>query len=293
MLISIPATSANLGPGFDTLGLAINFRNKILIKPAKYFSSNIKGEGADSYKIRKNILFFKIFYYYFYKLTECRENFSFDFTNKIPISRGLGSSSAVITGAISSAYAMADIPIEKKIVLDLALEYEKHPDNITSTVMGGFNVSCIENGKVYSKKFDIPSYLKAVIVIPNRSISTNKSRKSLSKVFSSEEVIYSLSRSSFMTAIFATGSWEELRVASKDMLHQTARMNAVPELFDIQNISLENGALMSTLSGSGSSFLTLCYEEDSFRIFTKLRNSFPKFRVLLSSLTNYGIIFKS
>lgn len=293
MLISIPATSANLGPGFDTLGLAINFRNKILITPSKYFSSTVEGEGANSYKIRKNLLFFKIFYYYFDKLTGCRDNFTFNFLNKIPISRGLGSSSAMIAGAISSAYAMANIPVPKKVVLDLALKYENHPDNLTSTIMGGFNVSCIDNGRVYSKKFNIPDYLKAVIVIPNRSISTNQSRNSLPQNFTSEEVIYSLSRSSLMTALFATNSWDELRVASKDMLHQTARMNSIPELFDIQNISLDNGALMSTLSGSGSSFLTLCYEEDSFRISKELRNSFPNFRVLLSSLTNYGIIFKS
>ena len=293
MLISIPATSANLGPGFDTLGLAIDLRNKILIEPSKYFSSSIKGEGENSYKIRKNTLFFKIFYYYFYKLTGSKEPFDFKFINKIPISKGLGSSSAMVTGAIASAYAMARVPVKKKIILNLALNYENHPDNITSTVMGGFNVSCIDNGQIYSKKFHIPSYLRAIIVIPNKTISTSQSRNNLPKHFSSKEVIYSLSRSSLMTALFATSSWEELRIASKDMLHQTTRMNDIPELFDIQSISLKNGALMSTLSGSGSSFFILCYEQDSFRISNILRNYFPKFIIFPSSLTNYGIIFKS
>ncbi len=101
-----------------------------------------------------------------------RDNFRFEFNNKIPISRGLGSSSAVIVAALASAFVAAKERYSKRKILNLALEYEPHPDNITPAVMGGFNVACIEDDKVYSKKRKIPDYLRAVLVIPNKTIST-------------------------------------------------------------------------------------------------------------------------
>ncbi|CAA6804940.1 MAG: Homoserine kinase (EC [uncultured Sulfurovum sp.] len=298
MFVSVPATSANLGPGFDTLGLAINFRNEVNIKPSRFFSVSTRGEGAENPHIRKNILFMNIFNKQFskikgYKEGEKRENFRFEFTNRIPISRGLGSSSAVITAALTSAYVAAGERYSKRKLLNLALEYEPHPDNITPAVMGGFNVACIEEKKVYSKKRKVPDYLRAVIVVPNKTISTAKSRNVLPDLYRTEEMVYSLSRSSFMTALFMTESWDLLKIASKDMLHQTRRMKQLPDLFEVQKIALSNGALMSTLSGSGSTFFSLCYADDAEKIHKALAVKFPKFRVYTKTLDNYGVTSKN
>ncbi len=164
MFISVPATSANLGPGFDSLGLAISLRNEIIIKPSRFLSVSTKGEGADNPHIRKNLLFMNIFNKQYEILKGRRDNFRFEFNNKIPISRGLGSSSAVIVAALASAFVVAKERYSKRKILNLALEYEPHPDNITPAVMGGFNVSCVEDDKVYSKKRKMPDYLKAGLV---------------------------------------------------------------------------------------------------------------------------------
>lgn len=298
MFVSVPATSANLGPGFDTLGLAINLRNEITIKPSRFFSVSTRGEGAENPHIRKNILFMNIFNKQFekikgYKGYERKENFRFEFTNRVPISRGLGSSSAVITAALTAAYVAAGERYNKRKILNLALEYEPHPDNITPAVMGGFNVACVEENKVYSKKRKVPDYLRAVLVVPNKTISTAKSRTVLPDLYRSEEIVYSLSRASFMTSLFMTESWDLLKIASKDMLHQTRRMEQMPELFDVQKIALSNGALMSTLSGSGSTFFTLCYADDAEKIHTALAKKFPKFRVFTKTLDNYGVTSKA
>ncbi len=298
MFVSVPATSANLGPGFDTLGLAINFRNEITIKPSRFFSVSTRGEGSENPHIRKNILFMNIFNKQFakikgYKEGDRRENFRFEFTNRIPISRGLGSSSAVITAALTSAYVAAGERYNKRRILNQALEYEHHPDNITPAVMGGFNVACIDDGKVYSKKRKVPEYLRAVLVIPNKTISTAKSRNVLPDLYRTEEMIYSLSRSSFMTSLFMTESWDLLKIASKDMIHQTRRMKQLPDLFEVQKTALENGALMSTLSGSGSTFFSLCYADDEAKIHEELAKKFPKFRVFTKTLDNYGVTSKS
>ena len=298
MFISVPATSANLGPGFDTLGLAINLRNEIIIKSSRFFSVSTHGEGAENAHIRKNILFMNIFNKQYQKLkakdgTKKKENFRFEFKNKIPISRGLGSSSAVITAALTSAYVVAGERYNKRKILNLALEYEPHPDNITPAVMGGFNVACVEDKKVYSKKRKVPEYLRAVLVIPNKTISTAKSRTVLPDLYRTEEMVYSLSRSAFMTSLFMTESWDLLKIASKDKIHQTRRMKQMPELFEVQKTALQHGALMSTLSGSGSTFFTLCYADDAPKIHNALAQKFPKYRVFTKTLDNYGVTSKS
>lgn len=293
MFVSVPATSANLGPGFDTLGLAVDLRNEIIIKPSKFLSVSTHGEGADNPKIKKNTLFLNIFHENYKRLTDRTDNFRFEFYNRIPISRGLGSSSAVIVASLSAAYTAAGVKYTKREILNQALRYENHPDNITPAVMGGFNVACVENGRVYSKKRRLPDYLKAVVVVPNRTISTAKSRTVLPKVYKKEEAIYSLSRSSYMTALFMSESWDLLRIASKDKLHQSRRMKMMPELFDVQKMALKNGALMSTLSGSGSTFFSLAYEKDAPKIAQALSSRFPRFRVMVLDLDNYGVTAKA
>lgn len=294
MLVNVPATSANLGPGFDTLGLAVELRNEIIIKPSKFLSVSTHGEGADNPKIKKNTLFLSIFNEHYARLTDGRsDNFRFEFHNRIPISRGLGSSSAVIVAALSAAYTAAGAKHTKREILNLALRYEKHPDNITPAVMGGFNVACVEGERVYSKKRRMPEYLRAVVVVPNRTISTAQSRTILPKSYKKEEAVYSLSRAAYMTALFMSESWELLRIASKDKLHQARRMKMMPELFDVQKVALKHGALMSTLSGSGSTFFNLGYEKDSDKIAEVLQSRFPKFRVFTLMLDNNGVITKS
>jgi homoserine kinase len=293
MFVSVPATSANLGPGFDTLGLAVDLRNEITIKPSKFLSLSTHGEGAQNPKIKKNTLFLNIFNENYKRLTGRTDNFRFEFRNNIPISRGLGSSSAVIVAALSGAYMAAGTRYNKREILNQALKYEHHPDNITPAVMGGFNVACVEGNRVYSKKRRMPDYLKAVVVVPNRTISTARSRTVLPKIYKKEETVYSLSRAAYMTALFMSESWDLLRIASKDKLHQARRMKMMPELFDVQKVALRHGALMSTLSGSGSTFFNLAYDKDAKKIAQELQKRFPQFRVFTLSLDNNGVTTQS
>lgn len=294
MLISVPATSANLGPGFDTLGLSVNLRNEIVIKPSRFLSISTKGEGASNPRIKRNTMFLNIFNEHYKKLSGGKYNtFRFEFTNRIPISRGLGSSSAVIVAALTAAHVAAKVKYNKRKILNLALRYEPHPDNITSAVMGGFNVSCLYEGRVYSKKHRLPNYLKAVLVIPNKTISTNKSRSVLPTSYHKDEVVFSLSHAAYMTALFMNESWDQLRIAARDRLHQDRRMAMMPELFRVQSLAMEHGALMSTLSGSGSTFFTLCYEDDARKIAQALESAFGEFRVMVCDLDNLGVLNKS
>lgn len=286
--VSVPATSANLGPGFDTLGLAISLRNELRIKPARFTSISIKGEGSQNPKLRADNFFVNIFTEFFQNLTGEKEHFRFSFLNKIPISRGLGSSSAVIIGAIGAAYDAAQVPLPKEKLLNLAINYESHPDNITPAVMGGFNIAIVERNQVISSKKELPRYLKAVMVIPNKSISTNYSRTTLPKKYSRRDCVFNISRCSMLATAFFTEDWDLLKACSKDKIHQDYRMKALPALFEVQKLALENGALMSTLSGSGSSFFNMVHQDDAKRLQKALRERFPDFGVYTYDFDNTG-----
>jgi len=291
--VTVPATSANLGPGFDTLGLALKIKNQVSIKPAKFHSVSLKGEGAHNPILKDNNMFIAIFNDFYNNLSQKKRNFRFEFENQIPLSRGLGSSSAVIVSAIASAYAIEEIELPKDKLLNLALAYESHPDNITPAVMGGFNVASVQDNEVKYITKSIPKSLSAVVVVPNRPISTQLSRKTLPYKYSKEDAIFNIAHSSLLTAAFMSENWDMLKVASQDKFHQKYRMKQMPELFEVQKTALNSGALMSTLSGSGSTLFSICYFEDAKKIEKELRAKFPHFKVFISGFDNYGVRVES
>ena len=289
MVITVPATSANLGPGFDTLGLALNLRNEIEIKPAEYTSIEIYGENAEYLKSLKRNFFVEIFNDIYKNLTGKVDNFSFKFNNKIPLSRGLGSSSAVIVAAITAAYEMAQVPYKKDKIINTALAYEPHPDNITPATLGGFCVAKLRKNKVFFLKKFIPTTLRAVIVIPNKPVSTAKSRNSLKAQYPLKDVVTNISSTAMITAAFFSEKFDILKYVVEDKIHQENRMKNIPELFKIREIALREGALMSTLSGSGSTFFNLAYKDDGYNIYSALKDNFKDFNVKILYFDNIGV----
>jgi homoserine kinase len=289
MVITVPATSANLGPGFDTLGLALNLRNEIEILPSERQEIEIYGENADFLRKLPRNYFVDIFSEHYKYLTDKEPKFKFKFNNKIPLSRGLGSSSAVIIAAITAAYEAAQVPYKKDKIINLALNYEPHPDNITPAALGGFCVSKLRKNRVYFLKKFIPTYLKAVIVIPNRPISTQRSREALKKNYPLKDVVTNISSSSMITAAFFSEKFDILKYVVEDKIHQENRMKLVPDLFKVREIALREGALMSTLSGSGSTFFNLAYKDDAYSIYAALKDNFKDFTVKILNFDNLGV----
>ncbi len=288
MKIRIPATSANLGPGFDSLGLAISLYNYVTIIPYTCQSISIKGEGSNRPRLKVNNVFVSVFKEIYQELEGKKQNFRFEFENNIPFSRGLGSSSAVIVGAIASAYYMADVKISKETILNRALVYENHPDNIAPAVYGGFTTSIVVDDFVKTLKKELPQNLKAVMVIPDRAMSTAHSRTQLPKSYHMADVTFNSSRVGLMSAAFFSEDWEILKYASWDKVHENRRMKKMKELFGVRKMALKNGALMSTLSGSGSSFFSLTYKKDAQRLREALKKSFPNFKIEVFDFDNSG-----
>lgn len=290
MNIFVPATSANLGPGFDTLGLSLKLYNEVNIQPATFNSVSINGEGSDSLTLKKNNLFISIFNEVNKELLTQNKFFRIIFNNKIPFSRGLGSSSAVIISAISAAYAMSGFKVDRQMVLNKALRYESHPDNITPAVFGGFISAVVDNNCVFFNKFNIDSCLKAVVVIPDKPMNTNQSREILPKTYTKKECVNNISHSSFLTSCFASKRYDMLKIACKDMIHEERRMNTFNQLFEVRQFAYENGALMSSLSGSGSSFLNITYADEAENLRKKLSDKFSHFLVRTFDFDNDGFM---
>ena len=289
MVITVPATSANLGPGFDTLGLALNLRNEIEVKPSNMTTIEIYGENADYLRTLKRNFFVEIFSDIYKNLTGKEDKFSFKFNNKIPLSRGLGSSSAVIVAAITAAYEMAQVPYKKDKIINLALNYEPHPDNITPATLGGFCVAKVKKNRVYFLKKFIPTNLRAVVVIPNKPVSTAKSRNSLKSHYPLKDVVTNISSASMITAAFFSEKFDILKYVVEDKIHQENRMKLMPDLFRVREIALREGALMSTLSGSGSTFFNLAYKDDAYNIYSALKDNFKDFNVKILYFDNVGV----
>lgn len=288
MKILTPATSANLGPGFDCLGLSLKFFNEVYIEKSPFSSISIHGEGCENLYLKKKNIFVKIFDEIYERLCGKRENFRFVFHNNIPLSRGLGSSSAIIVAAIASAYELSGFKAERETILNEALIYENHPDNIAATTLGGFVCSLVERNRIYSIKKDVDENLRAVIVVPNIAMNTEKNRELLPKNLSFEDGVFNLTHASFLTACFLEKKYEFLRLASRDKLHELKRMQTLPELFKVQKFALNNGALMSTLSGSGSSFFNLAYRGEAEILAKKMQKEFQDFRIMCLEFDNKG-----
>lgn len=196
----------------------------------------------------------------------------------------------MIVGAISGAFVIAGKRLDKGAILNKALRYEHHPDNITPATFGGFTISMLERGKVFYLKQTLPKSIKAVVVIPDKPMNTKYARSILPKRYSVEDCVFNLSHSSFLSGIFWSGKWEFLKLASKDMMHQRQRMDTFPILKEVQKTALNHGALMSTLSGSGSSIFSLCYSDDQAKLLKALSDRFREFRVLGLEFDNLGVL---
>ncbi len=289
MVITVPATSANLGPGFDTLGLALNLRNEIEIKRSNITSIEIYGENAEFLRTLKRNYFVEIFSEIYKNLTGYEPKYSFKFNNKIPLSRGLGSSSAVIVAAIAAAYEAAQVPYKKDKIVNTAFNYEFHPDNITPATLGGFCVAKIRKNKIFFLKKFIPKSLRAVIVIPNRTVSTSRSRNALKSHYPLKDIVTNISSASMITAAFFSEKFDILKYVVEDKIHQELRMRHIPDLFKIREMALREGALLSTLSGSGSTFFNLAYKDDAYSIYNSLKSNFKEYEVKILYFDNIGV----
>ena len=255
-----PATTANLGPGFDCLGLALDLWNQLDVLPGDPGESpvvEIVGEGAGELSTGRDNLVYRSMAFLFQEAGREVPQVRLRCQNQIPLERGLGSSAAAIAGGLVAANALCAHAFTANDLLEMAATLEGHPDNVAAAVLGGLQLVLTEDQKLYTAAINVPPELHAVIFIPEDRIATSDARAVLPQSVSRADALYNMSRTALLVAGMATNHPEYLSVATQDRLHQPYRLRLFPAMKLLFKAAQDAGALGVFLSGSGSAVLAL------------------------------------
>jgi homoserine kinase len=259
----VPATSANLGPGFDCLALALDLHNviEVMPMPGGSLAIEVEGEGAEVVARDRSNLVVEAMQHLADAAGRPLPPFALRLCNAIPLGRGLGSSAASIAGGMVAAAALLDLPADPAALLPVALDLEGHPDNIAAALFGGFTVGVVDGATPVVHRVAPPPDLRAVVLLPDRFASTVESRAVLPPTLSRADAIYNSGRCALLALAIAEGRYDLLRVAMQDRLHQPQRgRESFPYLDAAIAAALAAGAHGAALSGSGSSVVALATE---------------------------------
>lgn len=258
VIVRVPASSANLGSGFDSLGVALSLYNYITVtKCASGLKINIEGEYTEGIPRDENNLVYRAIKLVADRAGENLPGLEISLKNYIPPSRGLGSSSAGIVGGLMAGNALFDMPFKTNQLIDFAAEIEGHPDNVTPAFTGGF-VSCIyKNGRVRYISNPVKNDISFAAFIPDFYLKTKKARSVLPRYVHFRDAVFNTGRSALLTASLITGDYSNIRSAVADRLHQNYRKRLIPGIDDIFRLSYRNGALGVFISGAGPTLLAL------------------------------------
>ncbi|MDA0987648.1 MAG: homoserine kinase [Chloroflexi bacterium] len=255
--VRVPATSGNLGPGFDCLGMALDWWNDVHARISTAPEVHIQGEGADTLSTAEDNLVYRAAQTLFREAGEDAPPLSLLCENRIPLARGLGSSAAAIVGGLLAANALCSHPLDRQCLLELAVSMEGHADNVTPALLGGCQVVVRDGDVVISDTVPVAADLTAIVFVPDLPMSTKDARAVLPEKVTREDAVYNLGRVALLVNSLSTGRFENLRVATQDRLHQPAREKIFPAMKYIFRAAQDAGALGVFLSGGGSSVLAL------------------------------------
>lgn len=257
--VQVPATSANCGPGFDCLGLAVDLCNDFQYTISDRWSGfhlEVEGEGKEWLKPSGRNLAFASFIRVWNEVTNRRHiGIRIHMINRIPQSRGLGSSSTAIVAGVLAASVLTDRHFSKEELLAYANELEGHPDNVAPAIYGGFTVSIQEQGRPYTLRLEPKLPLQFIAVVPDQPLSTSLARKAIPASVPHQDAVFNESRSALLVAALAADRPEFLRFALEDRLHQPYRAHLIPGMEEVFAAGRDAGAWQCILSGAGSTLM--------------------------------------
>lgn len=257
--IRVPATSANLGPGFDCLGIALNLYNTFTFeeidKGLEFIGCSEKFNNEDNlvYTSMK-----KCFGKIGYKFRGIKIKMQCD----IPVSRGLGSSAACILGGVMAANEIAGGVLSTDEILEIAVEIEGHPDNIAPALYGGMAVSIKDDKKIYVQEIKLNRELKFCALIPDFTLSTEKSRSVLPKVIPYKDALFNVGRTALLIAALSNGNMDMIKIGCEDKLHQSYRGKLINNYDDITQKCRKLNSKAVFLSGAGPTIMNIINDEN-------------------------------
>ena len=294
--VKVPATSANMGPGFDCIGIALDLYNELEVykddKPL-HFAWECPDEEVPQ---AENFIYLSM-------IDVFKEN-NFPIPNvkviakkcNIPMVRGLGSSSAAIVSGLTLAYAIMDKPFDRENIAYKAWLIEGHPDNVVPCILGGMTISVMDEGKPFTTHVPVEDRLKFMAVIPPYKTETKQSREVLPKNYTRADCILNVSKAAMMINAINLKDYKLLRTAFGDRIHQPYRLPLLKDADYVFKLFQECGAVGEFMSGSGSTlmgvFLDDCEDKKAI-IEQKLKAIDPLFRVELLNIDRTGLVLSN
>jgi homoserine kinase len=312
--IRVPASTSNLGSGFDTLGLGVNLYSQIEARVSTVVGIRLASPAGEQGHAGLIKILDQAANLFFQRCHVEAFGLEIGLSGNVPIGRGLGYSATVRVGVLAALNEICARKVDRRVLLTLATELEGHPDNASPSIFGGFTVSGIVEDKHVSRtdsplttalsplreegenerevrciSFPVSEALRLVTLIPDFPISTEEARKLMPASFSKSDAAHGLNRAALITAAFASGDLESLRGLFDDRIHQPYREPLVPGLRHVIAAGENAGALGGFLSGSGSAIICLALE-NAVTISEAMRRVLPQSEVLILEPDNHGFV---
>lgn len=258
--VRVPASTANLGPGFDALGLALALHNEVIAEEWDAVRVTVEGEGGGRLATgERNVVARGVAAAYDAASRRFR-GCALTCLNRIPLARGLGSSAAAWVGGLVAGNALLGDPLDRPALLVLAARLEGHPDNVAAAIFGGLTVSCDGAAGATAVPLGVPAALTWVVLVPDVTSSTAEARAVLPATVSRDDAVFNVQRVALLLASLQAERPETLRRGLEDRLHEPYRRRLFPWMSDVVAAARAAGALGCVLSGAGPSLLAVVHE---------------------------------
>lgn len=271
--VRVPASSANLGPGFDALGLALNLFLECRFEPSETLSISASGRDAGSISCGPDNLIWQTALTVAQDVGGVLPAITLAIDNQIPLCKGLGSSAAALTAGVVIADHLLGLGWKPHRILDEAAKIEGHPDNVAACVLGSIVASAIDSGGVArAVRLEMPDHFRVAVIVPDYALPTVQARSVLPDTYSKQDTIFNIQRAALLIAALSVGAISAFPTALEDRLHQPYRAKLVPGLEEALKLRAP-GLLGCTLSGAGPSILVF-YERGYEQVCDLVRQIF-------------------
>jgi len=292
--VRVPGTSANIGPGFDSLGLALTIYNYI---EAEETESGLEIEILDAETKEflptdeKNLVY-KSMKYLFEKAGYNPKGLKLTLKSGVPVTRGLGSSSACIVGGLVCANELCGNKFSRRELMAMATKLEGHSDNVCAAMTGGFTVSVFNKEEIFYYSHKMKGDLKFVVLVPDYAVTTQKARNTLPGYYPKRDVAFNISHASLLVASIVSGDYENILCAMDDRIHEPYRKVFIDGYNKIYNKLKSYGSLGTYISGSGPTLISVVEADDADFLYEDIseymKKSYPAWTVMLLEADNEG-----
>ncbi len=272
MHIKVPATSANMGPGFDSIGIALELYNHLWFEEIEEgVEIIVKRKQEIEIPTDKNNLIYKTMVDFFAQTGNVMPGVRLIQEDYIPMVRGLGSSAACIVAGLLAANHLSGRHYCREQLAQIAAKIEGHPDNSNPAFFGSMVVGALDENEMRYVRLDLPKELVFAIMVPDFPVSTEASRKVLPDRYTKKDAVFNASRAALLVASMYTGKYENLSMAMQDRIHQPYRNQLIPNMDRIFKAAKNYGALATYLSGAGSTLMAVLTEEKAEEFQQKMK----------------------